>query len=283
MRFRAVGEVIGIGTRGPRRLHGRCGGHPCSKATTHNPFGRAFGLGPMAHTAAAQRRNLTGLPPETPSGLHTELGFSVHLSWPLRGLDRSAGKTPSVPRPTAAFALFVLTAGPVLARPLQAPNALADTTVLIIRHAEKPPAGTDLTPAGVARAEAYPAFFRKYRASDGKAVRIDYIFATADSKGSHRERLTMEPLAKSLGLKLDLRFKNKEYGDLVDAMKAKSYGRTILICWHHGHIPDMVGAFGGDSTKLLPGGKWPDDHFDYVIELHFDHAGKLARERRTPA
>jgi len=187
-----------------------------------------------------------------------------------------------MPRCVALLVALALTITPILARPAgQTRNALVDTTVLIVRHGEKPAEGTDLTPAGVARANAYPAFFKKYHDMYGRRVHIDHIFATADSKGSHRERLTMEPLAKSLNLQLDLRFKNKQYGDLVDALKSKSYGHTVLICWHHGHIPDMLSAFGAQPAKLLPGGKWPEDHFDYVIELDFDHQANLAHERKS--
>jgi hypothetical protein len=157
----------------------------------------------------------------------------------------------------------------------QTASGLADTTVLVIRHAEKPASGPGLAPAGVARAAWYPTFFRDLRI-DGHHVHINSIFATADSKGSARERLTVEPLAKTLGLPVDLRFKNKAVADLVDALRAKAYGPTILICWHHGRIPEMLSDLGADAGKLLPEGKWPGDSFDRLVELHFDHAGKLA-------
>jgi hypothetical protein len=152
---------------------------------------------------------------------------------------------------------------------------LADATVLVIRHAEKPETGTDLTPTGVARAKAYSNYFHSYQI-DGKPVHVDYVFATADSKGSHRERLTVEPLAQSMHLTPDLRFKNKACDELVSAIKAKSYGKTILICWHHGKIPDILTALGADPAKLLPGGKWPGEDFDWVVQLRFDHTGHLA-------
>ena len=167
-----------------------------------------------------------------------------------------------------------------LRKPQSPRTGLADTTVLIVRHAEKPAEGTDLTPAGAARAAWYPTYFRDLRLG-GAPVHISHIFATADSKGSHRERLTMGPLAKQLGVTIDLRFKNKEVGELAEALRTKSYGSTVLICWHHGRIPELLTDLGADPAKLLPAAKWPAETFDWLIELRYDHAGKLASEKRV--
>lgn len=153
-------------------------------------------------------------------------------------------------------------------------SGLANAVVLVIRHAEKPETGTGLTPAGEARAKAYAKYFPSYK-FNGKLFHLDYIFATADSKNSFRERLTVEPLAAATKLKLDLRFKNKEYQQLADALRAKSYGKNILICWHHGKIPDLLTALGADAAKLIPGGKWPAETFDWVIQLAYDKNGKI--------
>ena len=70
---------------------------------------------------------------------------------------------------------------------------------LIIRHAEKPDTGPDLSPSGQQRAEAYKHYFRKFTV-DSKPLRPDAIFAAKDSKDSHRPRLTVEPFAKAAKL-----------------------------------------------------------------------------------
>ena len=155
-----------------------------------------------------------------------------------------------------------------------AKSGLANSVVLVIRHGEKPTSGTGLAPAGEARAQAYAKYFPSYR-FNGKPFHVDYIFATADSKNSFRERLTVAPLASATKLKTDLRFKNKEYQALADAMRAKSYGKNIVICWHHGKIPVLLTALGADAAKLIPGGKWPDETFDWVIQLAYDKHGKI--------
>jgi hypothetical protein len=146
--------------------------------------------------------------------------------------------------------------------------------VLIIRHGEKPKSGPELTAAGAARAKAYVGYFKNLRV-DGRPFPIDDLIATADGKKSHRERLTLEPLSAALHRPLDMRFKDKQFGDLVDDLKVSDHGKHILICWHHGNIPAMIDAFGGNASKLIPGGKWPEETFDWLVELKFDSSGHL--------
>lgn len=174
------------------------------------------------------------------------------------------------------------------AAPSVAKSGLSNAVVLVIRHGEKPAEGDQLAPAGVRRAQAYVGYFKRYKI-DGRPLHLDAIFATADSKNSARERLTAAPLAKSLGLKLDQRYANKEYGELADDLRAHSYGHEILICWHHGHIPDLLEALGADPKRLLPGGKWPNSTFDWLVEIHYDANGrpipgqtKVVHERLMP-
>jgi hypothetical protein len=153
-------------------------------------------------------------------------------------------------------------------------NALRNVVILIIRHAEKPETGLELTAAGAQRADAYTNYFRSLIV-DSKPLSLDCLIATADSKNSHRPRLTLEPLSRSLGLPLDTRYKNKESDQLAAELQARPHGRQILICWHHEQIPALIQALGADPAKLLPEGKWPDGVFSWVIQLHYDQAGRL--------
>jgi hypothetical protein len=153
-------------------------------------------------------------------------------------------------------------------------NALRNVVILIIRHAEKPETGTELTPAGAQRADAYTNYFRSLLV-DSTLLKLDCLIATADSNNSHRPRLTLEPLSKSLGLPLDTRYKNKESALLAGELLTRPHGRQILICWHHEQIPALMEALGADPAKLLPGGKWPDEVFSWVIQLRYDQDGRL--------
>jgi hypothetical protein len=152
--------------------------------------------------------------------------------------------------------------------------ALSDATILIVRHAEKPEDGKELSPAGEKRAAAYPHYFKDFTV-DSRPLKLDYLVATADSKGSNRPRLTLEPLSAALGLKMDQRFKAKDYEALAADLQSVARGKHILIAWHHGEIPELIQALGASPAALLPKGKWPNETFDWVIELRYDHEGRL--------
>ena len=171
---------------------------------------------------------------------------------------------------------LLLAAAPVFA---EDSTGLKNTVVLIIRHAEKPGSGDNLTPAGEGRAKAYVNYFKGYTV-DSKPITVNYLFAAADSKGSRRPRLTLEPLSKATGMTIDQRFTAKQFQGLANELRAKPYGQDILICWHHGQIPGLLDALGAKPDKLLPGGKWPDDVFGWVIQLRYDANGQLVDARR---
>jgi hypothetical protein len=151
---------------------------------------------------------------------------------------------------------------------------LADATVLIIRHAEKPDSGTGLSPAGEARAQAYVGYFQ-HLMLNSVAFRPDTLIATADSPNSARERLTLTPLSQALGIPIDLRFSNKDLAGLVHVLTSEAHGKSVLIAWHHGTLPQIIEALGGDPHALLPDGYWPDNVFDTVVVLRYDHDGKF--------
>jgi hypothetical protein len=176
------------------------------------------------------------------------------------------------------FAVFLFAAaGAGLAKD-QASDALRDAVILIIRHAEKPGEGRELSPPGEQRAAAYVQYFTNYTI-DSKPLNLDCLIAAADSANSRRPRLTLEPLSKRLGLKIALPFKDKQYEEMAHDLQTTPHGKRILICWHHGKIPELAQALGADPGKLLPGGKWPDDEFGWVLELRYDHDGHLIPEQ----
>jgi len=110
--------------------------------------------------------------------------------------------------------------------------------VLILRHAEKPadPHNPDLSPIGVARAamlaKAIPDYFPQ----------IDFLFAAAPSKQSNRPVETLTPLAQALAMPLDTDIADSGYEVLAaDLLSDARYaGKRIVICWHHGNIPELA-------------------------------------------
>ncbi len=154
---------------------------------------------------------------------------------------------------------------------------LANRWVLVIRHGEKPESGTGLTPAGEARAKAYVNYFTHYSAN-GHLVKIGRLIATKDTAKSWRERLTLAPLGEATKIPLEMDFKNAEVDELVKSLNQTPGKGNILICWHHGQIPALLTDLGADATKVLGAAKWPGDHFDWVIQLHYDASGHLVAQ-----
>jgi hypothetical protein len=83
-------------------------------------------------------------------------------------------------------------------------NANANTNILLIRHGEKPASGVGLDVAGQERAQAYVASVQndtlRNAGPDPKPIKLDFLFASADS--DHRERPidTLVPLSQALRL-----------------------------------------------------------------------------------
>jgi hypothetical protein len=154
-------------------------------------------------------------------------------------------------------------------------NPLQSSVVIIVRHAEKPDTGDGLAPAGDARANAYVDYFKHFTVNSN-AVHFDYLFAAKDSRESKRPRLTIKPLSKALGLVINTEFKDDKYAELAEELHAGRYrNKNILVCWHHGKIPELLAALGADPHKLLPNGKWPEDVFGWVVRLEYDQKGNL--------
>ena len=154
-------------------------------------------------------------------------------------------------------------------------SQLKNATVLIIRHAEKPEIGKHLAPAGVRRAQAYPGFFKSFTI-DSHPVKIDHLFAAQESKNSDRCHESLLTLSNTLRLKIHRKFDLIESHQLAGKVRRTYSGQTVLICWHHGAIPRLLKAFGANPKTLLPGGKWPEDVFGWLIVLRYDRQGNLS-------
>jgi hypothetical protein len=158
-----------------------------------------------------------------------------------------------------------------------APDHLAGNTILIVRHAEKPLLGRELTRAGEARANAYIHYFEPFH-EGGLNIRVNALYSGSDSPDSVRPRLTLEPLSRATGLPLDSSISTKEPAALVTLLRTQPHGNHPLVAWRHGSVPALLTAFGA-SPDLIPGGKWPDDTYDWVIVLTFDNSGQLRSSR----
>ena len=153
------------------------------------------------------------------------------------------------------------------------------STVLLVRHAEKPEQGTGLTAAGQRHAEAYADFFSHYRVG-GQTLTVDALFAAKDSENSMRSRLTLTPLSNALKLPLDTTFEGKGFAALAARLRGDEFRRkTVIVCWKHGEILALAEALGVNSGKLPPSAhwpiKWPDTEFRWILQIVRDESGAI--------
>jgi hypothetical protein len=171
--------------------------------------------------------------------------------------------------------------------------------VLIIRHGEKVgdpkkdnDGGRNLSVRGSARAAGLPALFvpampqsscRLHQKSGefigsyqeiplkGSAPRFatpNFIFATQRSKHSKRPIETVTPLSSALTLPINENFAdndaeiNKMIASILQDVTFAD--KIVLICWHHGRIPDIAKALG-----IAKPPKWDGKVFDRVWQITF--------------
>jgi phosphohistidine phosphatase SixA len=138
--------------------------------------------------------------------------------------------------------------------------------ILLMRHADKPddPDDEDLSAAGAARAQHLATYIPE---TFGKP---DVIIATAHSKHSNRPIETVTPLAQALGMPIEHDYEDKAFEDLADEIFANPayHGKTIVICWHHGKIPELAALLGAPAGSVPD--PWPEDTYNVVLDFHYD-------------
>jgi hypothetical protein len=177
---------------------------------------------------------------------------------------------------------------------------LESSTALLIRHGEKPghpcakdtKGDVDLSALGVERAEAYIQYFESYVATavDGsqpEPIKVDYLFASANTGSSRRPVETLTPLAAASGLPFDTDIADDCYTQAITVLQDPKYaGANILACWHHGKIMDFANALlvvNGQPVPTLPlASTWPDAYdchtFGWVLQIRYDGQGIVMPE-----
>jgi hypothetical protein len=171
--------------------------------------------------------------------------------------------------------LFVVVLG-VIASPAHGSPA----QIIFLRHAEKPEVGFELNERGRARAGALAGLLtHDVRALEHGPAAAIFAMRPHGKKGSVRAIQTMEPAARALGLTPDTRFTRDEIAPLVRAIRsATAYdNKTVIICWEHDVIPDMLKAFGWTTGPAT----WSGKSYDRLWLLDFA-AGKPVRFRDLP-
>ena len=166
-----------------------------------------------------------------------------------------------------------------------AQNRKYPQTILIIRHGEKTNNEKDvhLSEAGKERAKNLHSLFTASASRPDPFPKPHFIFATHDGENSHRLVETVTPLAQRLKLPIDQEYHNslatvikknkkaKGIYDLRDEIfrNGKYAGKTILISWHHGMIPDLAKELKATDVPA----KWGGEVFDRVWKITYDDRG----------
>jgi broad specificity phosphatase PhoE len=141
-------------------------------------------------------------------------------------------------------------------------TATAESTIFIVRHAEKADAtkDPDLSDAGRARAEALAKTLRD--------ANITEIYATEFK----RTQQTAAPLAKALGITVTI-LPAKDNAALIAKLRAST--GNMLVVGHGDTIPDLIKAFGISDPINIGENDYDNlfamvpDQKPHLIRLHY--------------
>jgi 2,3-bisphosphoglycerate-dependent phosphoglycerate mutase len=134
-----------------------------------------------------------------------------------------------------------------------------ETTVWVVRHAEKTSAEVadpPLSALGQARAEALA---RRLR---GEGVEAIFVSPTL------RTRATAEPLARGAG-KEPLSYAAKDYVGLRERIRKEFQGRTVLVVGHSNTVLEILEALG--APRPMPA--LADEDYDYLFRVSLPETG----------
>ncbi|HCV67422.1 MAG TPA: histidine phosphatase family protein [Serratia sp.] len=155
-------------------------------------------------------------------------------------------------------------------------SALAQETLIFVRHGEKPANSSgQLTCKGLNRALALPdILLSRY----GKP---DFIFAAGPKENkagsSLRALSTIMPTAVRVGLPIGIQFHADDIAGLQQELLSDKYQNArIFIAWEHKNldkaVKNIVAARGGDANSVP---SWPGSDFDSVFVVTLDQ-GKVS-------
>lgn len=138
------------------------------------------------------------------------------------------------------------------------------TTVLLIRHGEKPKDDADinLTVKGTQRAVALAPYLL---GTFGQPCAI-YAMGQHKPTSSVRPIQTITPTANVAGLSVITQYNKDSYKNLVTEIMSKPEyeGKMVFICWEHLQLRKIAKEFG-IPKKDIP--KWKGDDYDHLWQL----------------
>lgn len=149
-------------------------------------------------------------------------------------------------------------------------------TIAIIRHAEKPDVGDNLSCQGLNRALALPNVLKE------KVGIPDYIYTPSidnDDETRHVRMLqTITPFAVQYNLAINSDFKAQQIKSLSEDVLRKN--GIVLIVWNHTEMRDIAEKLGVNKPP-----KWKKQDFDSIWLIERNHGKstlKIGRQMLTP-
>jgi hypothetical protein len=148
--------------------------------------------------------------------------------------------------------------------------------VILIRHAEKPDDDSlpDLSPQGYQRAQALTQLFSIHPEYASSGMPVAYFAAQyVPGKTANRCVETMTPLATQYHLPVLTPYAGKDEQKLAKLiLNSTEYdGKTVMIAWPHGSIPELASDLGADQAP----NKWKGKVFDRVWLLDYRSDGRV--------
>lgn len=160
------------------------------------------------------------------------------------------------------------------------PHVVAQSplTVVIIRHAEKPDKGDNLSCRGLNRAMQLPAVLVKQFGVP------DYAYVPAPSVGkatkSGRMMQTIWPLAVKYNLTVNSKYDVNQTSALAKNILKRS--GIVLVVWEHNNIADIATALGAKTKSV----NWPGNDYDTIWKITVKGSKAIlttAKENLSPA
>jgi hypothetical protein len=143
--------------------------------------------------------------------------------------------------------------------------------VVIIRHAEKPVNGDNLSCQGQNRAmQLANVLHQKFNVPD-----YTYVPALKTDKSTTHSRMfqTVTPFAVKYNLTINSKYGGEDFAEITKSVFKKS--GTVLMVWNHSEIPDLAGALGVENPP-----QWAEADFDSIwIISYVGGKAQLAKEQ----
>ena len=154
------------------------------------------------------------------------------------------------------------------------------TQILLMRHAEKPEHGNELSFQGWKRAMTLPSLFENRPDSQqfGKPAAL-YAMSPRKIGGSVRSIQTLKFISEKFNLVINSDFTREEVKKLVaDIKNNKSLnGKMIIICWEHKLLMEIASELGVDEPL-----DWPKKQYDRIWSLSYSKDNKLVKFQNLP-